>query len=117
MPQMSLHLRCRPRDLPAGAGGGCCTIGCAAAGWYYERQIEVEYLQLLADAYTQFFLSITTRLRGRYGGEPERSTSLTTEDNFRDVLSHIRKIPQRPSFPQSSTSAAWWKPVTVSIAP
>jgi deoxyadenosine/deoxycytidine kinase len=56
----------------------------------YERQIDREYLQLLVDAYTQFFHHYTAA--PLLVVNAERINIVDNDDDFQMLLSHIRKI-------------------------
>jgi len=59
-------------------------------GMDYERQIDREYLQLLVDAYTQFFHHYTAA--PLLVVNAERINIVENDDDFQMLLSHIRKI-------------------------
>ena len=56
----------------------------------YERQIDREYLQLLADAYTRFFHHYTAA--PLLVVNAERINIVDNDDDFQMLLAHIRKI-------------------------
>ncbi len=88
--QMSLHLPAPDLVIYLQAPVDVLHERVRRRGADYERQIERDYLQLLADAYTRFFHHYTAA--PLLVVNAERINIVDNDDDFQMLLSHIRKI-------------------------